>query len=73
MAGQTRESDHEVPTLLEATWTGDEFQVTERVKTSGHTTFYLAYGASDAPLIICVHRRPELSRRRGRWRLYERH
>jgi pimeloyl-ACP methyl ester carboxylesterase len=62
MAGQMRESHRAAPTPLEATWTGDEFQVTEHVhKTSRHTTFYLASGASDAPLIIFVHGWPELS------------
>jgi len=38
------------------------FPVTEHVaKTQRHTTFYLACGAEDAPLIIFVHGWPELS------------
>ena len=38
------------------------FPVTEHVaKTERHTTFYLACGAQDAPLIIFVHGWPELS------------
>jgi len=31
-------------------------------KRNGHTSFYLACGAADAPLIIFVHGWPELSR-----------
>jgi pimeloyl-ACP methyl ester carboxylesterase len=38
------------------------FPITEHVtKRNGHTTFYLACGANDAPLIIFVHGWPELS------------
>src|SRR6185312_7893815 len=38
------------------------FPITEHVhKSGGHTTFYLACGAMDAPLIIFVHGWPELS------------
>ena len=38
------------------------FPVTENIaKTARHTTFYLACGAEDAPLIIFVHGWPELS------------
>ena len=39
-----------------------QFLVTEQVlKTERHTTFYLACGAADAPLIIFLHGWPELS------------
>src|SRR5271154_7429690 len=38
------------------------YPITEHVtKADGHTTFYLACGAKDAPLIIFVHGWPELS------------
>ncbi|MDQ2802249.1 MAG: alpha/beta fold hydrolase, partial [Pseudomonadota bacterium] len=38
------------------------FAITEHVaKTGDHTTFYLAAGAADAPVIVFVHGWPELS------------
>ncbi len=50
------------PQPLNGKWSGEGFPVTEHVlKTERHTTFYLACGASDAPLIIFVHGWPELS------------
>ena len=50
------------PLALAGKWSGEGFPVTEHVlKTDRHTTFYLACGANDAPLIIFVHGWPELS------------
>jgi pimeloyl-ACP methyl ester carboxylesterase len=50
------------PTPMNGKWTGDGFPVTELLfKTQRHTTFYLACGAVDAPLIVFVHGWPELS------------
>ncbi|HSY65961.1 MAG TPA: hypothetical protein VK829_15290 [Terriglobales bacterium] len=50
------------PTPMNGKWTGNGFPVTELLfKTERHTTFYLARGAVDAPLIVFVHGWPELS------------
>ena len=47
---------------LNGSWTGNGFPLTEHVlETPRHTTFYLACGASEAPLVIFVHGWPELS------------
>ena len=47
---------------VHARWTGGPYPVTEHVvRTARHTTFYLACGAADAPLIVFVHGWPELS------------
>lgn len=47
---------------IDASWTNGGFQVTEHVlQTARHTTFYLACGAADAPVIVFVHGWPELS------------
>jgi pimeloyl-ACP methyl ester carboxylesterase len=55
-------SGRATPAVLMGGWNGHGFPVTEHVyKTSRHTTFYLACGARDAPLMIFVHGWPELS------------
>src|SRR6185503_516153 len=54
VTGGRAERGDTMPQVLEVT--------AHEVSTAGHTTFYLACGPEDGPLVVCVHGWPELSR-----------